>query len=287
MCACAYVFVGWASSGYSHTQPAAMLMCLSQTQLLVYDKKTHERLTKSAFDFTSSFADECAQARLRGEPMPSLSGGTSASSSSSSSSQPNGSRGGGAHTPRGGRGGRGGRGERSGRGRGRWRGRGRSKETPAPPNGPPLSASPDVEGLIGTTVRRIFGDTWFEGVVSRDQNGHWYTVTYTDGDKEDLSALELRFIADGVCSGARIRFNGGPKDGGWDSGTVIEPYEKKHGKLWVPKGYEGQASAAHSWLVHFQTGVAPVALPNERKVEEQGDSPPGSWMSIDEFESQK
>ena len=239
------------------------------------NRQTHERLTKSAFDFTSAFADRCAQARRRGEPMPSSGGAPKGAEASSSSSQSIGGSGG-------------------GRGRGRGRGNasarvqdrdgGRTNKAPPPP--PPLSSSPDVRALIGTTVGRLFDDEWFDGLVSYD-DPPFYTVTFSDGDKEDYTALELRALADGVFPGAKICYHSGDLDGGWDSGTVIEPYEKKHGKLWAPKGYEGQASAAHSWLVHFQSGVAPVALPNERKVEARSNNPPGSWMSIDESESQK
>ena len=140
-----------------------------------------------------------------------------------------------------------------------------------------------MEDLVGTTVRRLFDGESFEGVVSFQDP--WYVVTYTDGDKQDLTALELRFLADGVCEGARIRFHSGPKDGGWTDGTVVEPYQKsKHGKLWVPKGYEWQASAEHSWLVQFKDGVAPIALPSERRVENITSTTPGSWMVIDESE---
>ena len=144
-----------------------------------------------------------------------------------------------------------------------------------------------MRALVGTTVGRLFGDEWFDGLVSYDEPP-FYTVTFSDGDKEDYTALELRALADGVFPGAKIRFHSGDMDGGWADGVVVEPYKRRrHGKLWFPSGCKWQSSAAHSWLVHFQDGLAPVALPNERKVEAQGDSPPGSWMSIDEFESQK
>mmetsp|Transcript_25368 Transcript_25368/g.59009 ORF Transcript_25368/g.59009 Transcript_25368/m.59009 type:complete len:355 (+) Transcript_25368:661-1725(+) len=243
----------------------------------VYDKKTHERLTKSAFDFTSDFADRCAQARLRGEPMPSSSGG--AATSSSSSTRPSAGSGGGARAPRGGgRGGRGAHAGRSGRGRGRGRGRGHPDKGPTQPPTPPLSSSPDVEDLVGTTVRRSFDGTWFDGDISFVNP--YYRVTYSDGDISDLTALELRFLADLVFPEATISFHSGDLDGGWSDGTVVEPYHKKHGALWVPKGYEWQSSATHSWLVQFRDGVAAVALPTERKVEERADNPPGSWMSL-------
>jgi len=246
----------------------------------VYDKKTHERLTKSAFDFTSSFADQCAQARLRGEPMPSSSGGapTGVGASCSSSGQPSGSGGGEARASRGGRGGRGTRGRSSGRGRGQGKGRGRSDKSSAVPPTPPLSSSPDVNHLVGTTVRRSFDGTWFDGDISFVNP--YYRVTYSDGDISDLTALELRFLADLVFPEATISFHSGDLDGGWSEGTVVEPYRKKHGKLWVPKGHESQASPEHSWLVQFRDGVAAVALPAERKVEERTDNPPGSWMAL-------
>ena len=109
-------------------------------------------------------------------------------------------------------------------------------------------------------------------------------MTYTDGDTSDLTALELRFLADGVFPDARIRWHSGPLDGGWSSGTVIEPYVSTlHGKLWVPVGYEGRASAAHSWLVSFDgEGVAPVDLRTERRVETAADEQPGTWTSLGE-----
>ena len=83
-----------------------------------------------------------------------------------------------------------------------------------------------------------------------------------------------------MFEGAKISFHGGDLDGGWSEGTVVEPYQKKHGKLWVPKGYEWQSSAAHSWLVEFKDGVAPIALPSERRVENITSTTPGSWMAI-------
>jgi hypothetical protein len=119
----------------------------------------------------------------------------------------------------------------------------------------------------------------FDGEVTFEHP--YYRVIYSDGDVSDLTALELRFLHDGVFPEATISFHSGDLDGGWSDGTVVEPYHKKHGALWVPKGYESQASAAHSWLVQFQDGVAAVALPAERKVEERAaDNPPGSWMSL-------
>ena len=199
--------------------------------------------------------------------------------SSSSSRSSGGSGGGGGRTPRGGgQGGRGTRGGRSGRARGRGSGRGRSGETPTAPSTPPLSSSPNVDHLVGTTVRRSFDGTLFDGEVTFEHP--YYRVIYSDGDVSDLTALELRFLHDGVFPEATISFHSGDLDGGWSDGTVVEPYHKKHGALWVPKGYESQASAAHSWLVQFQDGVAAVALPAERKVEERADNPPGSWMSL-------
>ena len=136
-----------------------------------------------------------------------------------------------------------------------------------------------MEDLVGTTVRRLFDGESFEGVVTFQDP--WYRVTYSDGDVSDLTTLELRFLADGIYPEARIRFHSGQHDGGWADGVVIEPYQKsKHGKLWVPKGYEWQASAAHSWLVEFKDGVAPVALPTERKVEGATGNTPGSWMAV-------
>ena len=110
-------------------------------------------------------------------------------------------------------------------------------------------------------------------------------MIYSDGDASDLTALELRFLADGIFPGARIRFHSGPLDGGWASGTVVEPYTvKSHGRLWVPKGYEGRASAEHSWLVQFDNGLAPVDLRTERRVETTAAEQPGTWMALGEDE---
>lgn len=162
--------------------------------------------------------------------------------------------------------------------RGRSGERGRSYKTPTAPPAPTLSSAPDVDHLIGTTVRRSFDGTWFDGDVSFEHP--YYRVTYSDGDVSDLTALELRFLADCVFPEATISFHSGDLDGGWSEGTVVEPYQKKHGKVWVPKGHESQASPEHSWLVQFRDGVAAVALPAERKVEERADNPPGSWMSL-------
>lgn len=108
-------------------------------------------------------------------------------------------------------------------------------------------------------------------------------MTYSDGDVSDLTALELRFLADGIFPAARIRWHSGPLDGGWASGTVVEPYTvKSHGKLWVPKGHEGRASAEHSWLVQFDNGLAPVDLRTERRVETTAGEQPGTWTALGE-----
>eukprot|EP00618_Florenciella_parvula_P019143 CAMPEP_0119468738 /NCGR_PEP_ID=MMETSP1344-20130328/2358_1 /TAXON_ID=236787 /ORGANISM="Florenciella parvula, Strain CCMP2471" /LENGTH=214 /DNA_ID=CAMNT_0007501229 /DNA_START=185 /DNA_END=829 /DNA_ORIENTATION=- len=212
--------------------------------------------------------------------MPSSSGGaqTGVGASCGSSGQPSGSGGGGARASRGGRGGRGARGRSSGRGRGQGKGRGHPDKGPTQPPTPPLSSSPDAEDLVGTTVRRSFDGTWFDGEVSFEHP--YYRAIYSDGDVSDLTALELRFLGDGVSPEAKLSFHSGDLDGGWSEGTVVEPYRKKHGKLWVPKGHESQASPEHSWLVQFRDGVAAVALPAERKVEERTDNPPGSWMAL-------
>jgi len=152
--------------------------------------QTHERLTKSAFDFTSDFAHQCAQARLRGEPMPSsanASGGASGASSSanhtassSASRTPSGRRpcrggrsgGRGGRLGRSGLGGRGGQGRGGGRDEARGRGRGRSRAGRGRATLPPLpiepapAMEPDVEGLLGTNVRRSFDGEWYDGQVS-------------------------------------------------------------------------------------------------------------------------
>mmetsp|Transcript_71583 Transcript_71583/g.202260 ORF Transcript_71583/g.202260 Transcript_71583/m.202260 type:complete len:466 (-) Transcript_71583:398-1795(-) len=264
----------------------------------VYDKKTHERLTKSAFDFTSAFADKCAKARREGKPMPSSSGGAAAVSSSSNSRSSNssgstsgggsGRGGGGGRANRGGRGrGRGGRrrGGEGGRGatqagRGRGRGRGRSRTPAASAGPPPPLAPPDVASLVGSTVRRIFEDgKMYEGVVA-PFDGDFYTVEYTDGDKDDLTALELRFIGDGVYPGAKVQFHSGDGDGGWATGTIVEPYQPKHGRVWVPDDAMEPSRAELSWLVEFGNGWAPVDLRHERRVDEPADHPSGSWIAL-------
>lgn len=101
--------------------------------------------------------------------------------------------------------------------------------------------------------------------------------------QDDLTALELRFLADGVFRGANIAFHSGDGDGGWAMGEVVEPYVREtHGRLWVPKDQTEPSRPELSWQVEFENGWAPVDLRHERRVETQAGHGSGSWTVVDE-----
>jgi len=98
--------------------------------------------------------------------------------------------------------------------------------------------------------------------------------------QDDLTALELRFIADGAYPGAKVQFHSGDADGGWATGTIVEPYQPKHGRVWTPDDLAEPSRAEFSWLVEFGNGWAPVDLRHERRVDEPADHPSGSWIAL-------
>ena len=98
--------------------------------------------------------------------------------------------------------------------------------------------------------------------------------------QDDLTATELRFLADGVYPGAKVQYHSGDGDGGWATGTIVEPYKSKHGCVWTPDDATEPSRAEFSWLVEFGNGWAPVDLRHERRVDEPADHPSGSWIAL-------
>ena len=98
--------------------------------------------------------------------------------------------------------------------------------------------------------------------------------------QDDLTATELRFLADGVYPGAKVQYHSGDGDGGWATGTIVEPYKSKHGCVWTPDDATEPSRADLSWLVEFGNGWAPVDLRHERRVDEPADHPSGSWIAL-------
>ena len=105
--------------------------------------------------------------------------------------------------------------------------------------------------------------------------------------QDDLTPLELRFLADGVYPGAKVRFHSGDSDGGWVTGTVVEPYRTKRGRVWVPHDQTEPSHSDRSWLVQFDNGWAPVDLRHERRVNEPADHPSGSWIALGDVTSEE
>ena len=94
-------------------------------------------------------------------------------------------------------------------------------------------------------------------------------------------------MGDGVYPGAKIRFHSGDVNGGWATGTVIEPYEPKHGAVWVPNDLLEPSRTELSWLVQFEDGWAPVDLRHARRVDEPADHPSGSWIALVDVTSEE